>query len=71
MKPGYKQTELGAIPVDWELRGVGQMGDVLTGKALAVNGPGQQRPYLRTKNVFDLRTPLRFQTAPKTFANSG
>lgn len=29
------------------------MGSVTTGKALAVNGPGQQRPYLRTNNVFD------------------
>lgn len=29
------------------------MGEVVTGKALAVNGPGRQRPYLRTKNVFD------------------
>lgn len=32
-----------------------QMGEVLTGKALAVNAPGQARPYLRTKNVFDGR----------------
>lgn len=40
-------------PKDWQLRPVGDMGSVVTGKALAVNGPGQQRPYLRTKNVFD------------------
>ena len=31
------------------------MGDVITGKALAVDGPGERRPYLRTKNVYDGR----------------
>ncbi len=55
VKPGYKQTEVGVIPDDWEVYPVMQMGDVLTGKALAVNAPGQARPYLRTKNVFDGR----------------
>jgi type I restriction enzyme S subunit len=55
VRPGYKQTEVGVIPEDWEVRPVGQMGDVVTGKALAVNAPGEPRPYLRTKNVFDGR----------------
>jgi type I restriction enzyme S subunit len=50
---GYKQTEVGVIPEEWEVYSVGQMGEVVTGKALAVNAPGKQRPYLRTKNVFD------------------
>ena len=53
VKPGFKQTEAGVIPEDWELTPVGRMGEVVTGKALAVNGPGLHRPYLRTKNVFD------------------
>lgn len=53
LKPGYKQTELGVLPSEWEVRTVGSMGGVVTGKALAVNGPGRMRPYLRTKNVFD------------------
>ena len=35
MRPGYKQTEVGAIPEDWQLRPVGAMGEVVTGKALA------------------------------------
>jgi type I restriction enzyme S subunit len=34
------------------------MGDVRAGKALAARGMGQQRPYLRTKNVFDGRIDL-------------
>lgn len=31
------------------------MGEVLAGKALAVDGLGEPRPYLRTKNVYDGR----------------
>jgi len=34
------------------------MGDVRAGKALVVRGAGRQRPYLRTKNVFDGRIDL-------------
>lgn len=54
-RPGYKQTDVGTIPEDWDVRAVCEMGDVLTGKALAVAAPGKPRPYLRTKNVFDGR----------------
>jgi type I restriction enzyme S subunit len=38
---------------EWEIKRVDERGDVLAGKALAVNGPGPLRPYLRTKNVLD------------------
>src|SRR3989442_11717215 len=48
VRPAYRHTEVGSAPEDWERRGVGDMGHVLTGKALAVNAPGEQRPYLRT-----------------------
>lgn len=58
VRPGYKRTEVGIIPDDWQPRAVGEMGHVLTGKALAVNAPGEQRPYLRTKNVFDGRIDI-------------
>jgi type I restriction enzyme S subunit len=54
-KSGYKQTETGEVPEDWEVKRVAEMGDVCAGKALAVRGVGPQRPYLRTKNVFDGR----------------
>jgi type I restriction enzyme S subunit len=37
----------------WEVKRVDERGDVLAGKALAVNAPGPQRPYLRTKNILD------------------
>ena len=58
MKSGYKETEVGVIPEEWEMAPVKQKGEVVTGKALAVNGPGKQRPYLRTKNVFDGRIDI-------------
>lgn len=58
MKTGYKQSEVGVIPEDWEVCPVRHKGEVITGKALAVNAPGQQRPYLRTKNVFDGRIDI-------------
>ena len=38
---------------EWETKRVDERGNVLAGKALAVNAPGPLRPYLRTKNVFD------------------
>jgi type I restriction enzyme S subunit len=38
---------------EWERKRVDERGDVLAGKALAVNAPGTLRPYLRTKNVLD------------------
>jgi type I restriction enzyme S subunit len=45
------------------------MGEVLIGKALAVNAPGQQRSYLRTKNVFDGRIDVEdVLTMPMTDA---
>jgi len=53
LKVGYKHTEIGDIPTDWEVWPVKRMGEVITGKALAAWAPGRQRPYLRTKNVFD------------------
>ncbi len=53
LKPSYKQTEVGVIPEDWVVSSVGERGQVVAGKALAVNAQGKQRPYLRTKNVFD------------------
>lgn len=53
VRPGYKLTEVGLIPEDWEVAPVASKGEVVTGKALAIHGPGARRPYLRTKNVFD------------------
>jgi len=67
MRPGYKQTEVGVIPEDWEVAPVWAKGEVVTGKALAVNAPGEPRPYLRTRNVFDGRIDIEdVPTMPMT-----
>ena len=58
MRHAYKASEVGQIPSDWSVRAVGDMGEVSTGKALAPDGPGMLRPYLRTKNVLDGRVVL-------------
>lgn len=58
VKAGYKRTEVGVIPNDWDVCPVRDKGDVITGKALAAHAPGSQRPYLRTKNVFDGRIDI-------------
>ena len=58
LRAGYKRTEVGVIPDEWEVCPVRQKGEVLTGKALAAKAPGPQRPYLRTKNVFDGRIDI-------------
>ena len=58
LRPAYKLTDYGPIPEDWCLRPVSDMGEVITGKALAVDGLGEPRPYLRTKNVFDGRIDI-------------
>ena len=31
LKPGYKQTEVGVIPEDWEVRTIGELGNVVRG----------------------------------------
>ena len=58
LRAGYKLTEVGVIPEDWEACQVRQKGEVVTGKALAFSAPGRRRPYLRTKNVFDGRIDI-------------
>jgi type I restriction enzyme S subunit len=52
------QTRLPGFRDVWVHRRVTEMGDVLAGKALNVNGAGTVRRYLRTKNVLDGRIDL-------------
>jgi type I restriction enzyme, S subunit len=58
LKQGYRAAEVGVIPEGWEVCPVRCKGEVVTGKALAISAPGRQRPYLRTKNVFDGRIDI-------------
>jgi type I restriction enzyme S subunit len=52
------RTRLPGFREPWQRHRVSEMGEVLAGKALNVNGAGTRRPYLRTKNVLDGRIDL-------------
>ena len=58
MRVKLNRSDAGAIPENWQVCPVHDKGEVVTGKALAVRAPGLQRPYLRTKNVFDGRIDI-------------
>lgn len=50
----FKQTEIGLVPLDWEVRSIGECFDIQQGKALnnrARKGKSLY-PFLRTSNVF-------------------
>lgn len=53
IKPGYKQTEVGVIPKDWEVKTLGELGSTyggLTGKTKADFGVGKGQ-YITFMNV--------------------
>ncbi len=52
VKPGYKQTEVGVIPEEWEVSTVGREFEVKLGKMLdAEKNVGVPKPYLGNKAV--------------------
>jgi len=53
LKPGYKQTEVGLIPEEWEPVAIGNAGQVLGGRQRSPNAIGEPCRYLRVANVFD------------------
>lgn len=53
VKPGYKQTEVGVIPEDWDQIPIGRAGEVLGGRQRSPNRIGELCKYLRVANVFE------------------
>lgn len=50
--PGYKQTEVGVIPVDWEVSTVGDEFSIQLGKMLdSVKNTGIPKPYLGNRAI--------------------
>lgn len=52
LKPGYKQTDLGVIPVEWEVTTIGREFEIQLGKMLdAERNVGVPKPYLGNRAV--------------------
>jgi type I restriction enzyme, S subunit len=51
--PGYKLTEVGVIPEDWDIVPIGKAGQVLGGRQRSPHYVGELCKYLRVANVFD------------------
>ena len=75
LKPGYKQTEVGVIPEEWEVSTVGREFEIKLGKMLdAEKNVGVPKPYLGNKalqwdriDVSDLPTVLMSRADIKRF----
>lgn len=65
LKRGYKQTEVGVIPEDWEIRSIGQVFRLVNGCAFK---PEDWRktgtPIIRIQNLNDPSAPFNFSQAP-------
>jgi type I restriction enzyme S subunit len=65
MKPGYKQTEVGVIPEEWEVRTIGEMFRLINGCAFK---PEDWRtdgvPIIRIQNLNDPNAEFNFSQAP-------
>ena len=53
VKPGYKRTDTGIIPKDWNVVTVGKAGQVIGGRQRSPHHQGTLSKYLRVANVFD------------------
>jgi type I restriction enzyme S subunit len=55
MKPGYKQTEVGVIPEDWDVKAIEQIGFVTSGKRLPLGSSLVTKitphPYIRVTDM--------------------
>lgn len=55
VRPGYKQTEVGVIPVDWEVKFIDQVGSVTSGKRLPLGNSlvkhSTPHPYIRVTDM--------------------
>jgi type I restriction enzyme, S subunit len=65
MKPGYKQTEVGVIPVEWEVRSIGQMFRLINGCAFKPEDWKQNgTPIIRIQNLNDPSASFNYSQSP-------
>jgi len=56
IKAGYKQTEVGVIPSDWEVKELGDMGDIATGTTPPNNKNNYGEGYFFTSIELSVKT---------------
>jgi type I restriction enzyme S subunit len=76
LKPGYKQTEVGVIPEDWESKRLGEAAEVVMGQSPAgtsYNHTGNGAPLINGPTEFTDRHPIKIQwtTAPTKLCRKG
>ena len=54
LKPGYKRTEVGVIPEDWEVKPLGEMGNFKNGINKAIEDFGYGSPFVNLMDVFGI-----------------
>lgn len=70
VKPGYKLTEVGVIPEDWEVRSIGQMFQLVNGCAFKPEDWKQSGiPIIRIQNLNDPFASFNFSQAPVSEKN--
>ncbi len=76
VKPGYKQTEVGVIPKDWDSKPLGEAAEVVMGQSPAgtsYNRAGDGAPLINGPTEFTDRYPIKIQwtTTPTKFCRKG
>jgi type I restriction enzyme, S subunit len=76
VKPGYKQTELGMIPVEWGLSRLSDCGEVIMGQSppgSSYNAKSLGAPLINGPTEFTDRYPIKIQwtTQPARFCKTG
>ncbi len=65
VRAGYKLTEVGVIPKDWEVRSIGQMFRLVNGCAFKPEDWKQNgTPIIRIQNLNDPSAPFNYSQAP-------
>jgi type I restriction enzyme, S subunit len=65
LKPGYKQTEVGVIPNDWEVDSIGKVFRLINGRAFKPEDwKLQGTPIIRIQNLNDPDAPFNYLTTP-------
>jgi type I restriction enzyme S subunit len=76
LKPGYKRTEVGVIPEEWDVQRLAECGEVVMGQSPpgeSYNRSGKGSPLINGPTEFTERVPVRIQwtTAPARFCKAG